>query len=163
MPYQLVKLIIEESVHYSPTALEAPLEWLWTAPEGNDDVHLGPENRVFIIAMLHEMHCLRSIRAAVDTDIANYSYGVQEHLHHCFNYLRKWILCSADVTLEPGDFALRKFKEDKFGATHTCRDWEHIYSVIERNWVSWESFKHEHRNVSSKLHHSDGQGTPILT
>ena len=111
----------------------------------SDDVHLGPENRVFIVAMLHELHCLRSIRVAVEEGIA----GDDEHLQHCFNYLRKWILCSADVTLEPGDFRSRNLEETRLGAVHVCRDWELIYRVIEDNWVDWKLFKDQYWDANT--------------
>ncbi|KAH9914253.1 uncharacterized protein B0H18DRAFT_1087885 [Fomitopsis serialis] len=138
--YRLVRLIPEESLHYAVTGPEARLEWLWTGMEGNNDAHLGPENRVFIVAMFHELHCLR---------YANLGDREPQHLHHCLNYLRKWILCSADVTLEPGDFRLRDFQTDRLGVTHTCRDWEHIYSVAQQNWFDWEEFRNEHWDAST--------------
>lgn len=151
MEHRLVQLLVEESSHYPVAAPEAHLEWLWTAPEGNEDVHLGPENRVFIVAMLHELHCLRSIRAAAQEGIA----GDDEHLQHCFNYLRKWILCSADVTLEPGDFRSRNFEEDRLGAVHICRDWELIYGAIEQNWLDWKLFKDKYWDASAGWHIMD--------
>lgn len=114
MEHHMVQLVIEESLHYSATAPEAYLEWLWTATEGNDNIRLGPDHHVFIVAMFHEMHCLHTIQAVVEEAITRGSSGEHdEHLHHCFNYLRKWILCSADATLELGDFKSHNFEEDK--------------------------------------------------
>lgn len=147
--YRLVKLIPEESLHYAVTGPNARLEWLWTGTEGNNDVHLGPENRVFVVAMFHELHCLRLMRTAMETGYANLDNREPQHLRHCLNYLRKWILCSADVTLEPGDFKLRDLHTDRLGATHTCRDWEHIYSVAQQNWFDWEEFRNEHWDAST--------------
>lgn len=158
MPLQLplehkpfVKLVAEESVHFPMTGPTAHLEWLWTATEGNNDVHLGPENRTFTFAMLHELHCLRMIRAAAgeDSPATLHSDPKMHHIRHCFNYLRKWILCSADVTLEPGDFRLRDFETDRLGGTYTCRDWEHVYDVAQRNWNDWREFKHQYWDEST--------------
>lgn len=63
------------------------------------------------------------------------------HHHHCFNYLRQSMLCSADITLEPGDFAERNFTEKRIGATHTCQDWEPIYDMVDDNWFQWVKFR----------------------
>lgn len=59
------------------------------------------------------------------------------HTHHCLNYLRQTTLCSADLTLEPGDFVTRNFETDRVGALHTCRDWSAAYNMMKERWELW--------------------------
>ncbi|KAF9466022.1 hypothetical protein BDZ94DRAFT_1136040, partial [Collybia nuda] len=133
-----VKVLIEESVHYSLTDLEAYDEWLWTAPVGDNHVRLGSQYRMFAVAYFHQQHCIRLIRAALVEPFNSSTVG---HHHHCFNYIRQWILCSADITLERGDFSLRNFTQDRIGSTHTCQDWEPVYNMLEDNWYRWMEFR----------------------
>ncbi|KZV85750.1 hypothetical protein EXIGLDRAFT_622699, partial [Exidia glandulosa HHB12029] len=96
---------------------------------------LGPENRLFTLAMFHELHCLRELNWAFSR-----SFTVH-HVRHCLTYLRHGVLCSADLTLEPGDFTERNFTYDRVGETHICRDWSAIYEEMERNWAAWNVHK----------------------
>ena len=136
-----VRMTVEESVHYGITQPEAEIEWLYTAPLGDNDVRLGTERRLFAVAMFHELHCLRGIREALDGGLASLPALLQGHVNHCFNYLRQWTLCGADVTLEPGDFSQRNFTTERTGATHTCPDWEPVYEMVGANWFEWERFR----------------------
>lgn len=135
---------VEESVHYSLTDQEAYAEWLYTAPLGDNHIRLGPDMRAFAVAMFHELHCLRGIREALEGGLASLPVVQQEHIHHCFNYLRQWILCAADVTLEPGDFMTRNFTTERFGAKHICRDWEPVYDIVNVKWDEWDRFREAH-------------------
>ncbi|EGO00641.1 hypothetical protein SERLA73DRAFT_178504 [Serpula lacrymans var. lacrymans S7.3] len=141
---RLVRMSVEESVHYSLADPEASDEWLWTAPLGDNHIRLGPDMRMFAIPMFHQLHCLRGIREAMENGLSSLHHAQQEHIHHCFNYIRQWTLCSADVTLEPGDFMSRNFTTERVGATHTCRDWEPAYTVVNDRWFEWKKFKQEH-------------------
>lgn len=136
---------MEESVHYSIVAPEADSEWTsFTSYLGDGHVRLGPDMRLFSVAMFHDLHCLRIIRSAVDKGWKNLDVRIQDHLHHCFNYLRQHILCAADTTLEPGDFTTRNFTTARTGATHTCVDWAPVYDVMWDNWGEWEAFRIQH-------------------
>ena len=136
-----VRMSVEESVHYDVTLPEAALEWLYTAPLGDNDVRLGPDRRLFAVAMFHELHCFRGIREALDGGLANLPALLQGHVNHCFNYLRQWTLCAADVTLEHGDFTQRNFTTQRVGATHTCVDWDPVYDMVGTNWHDWSHFR----------------------
>ncbi|KZT04281.1 uncharacterized protein LAESUDRAFT_658080, partial [Laetiporus sulphureus 93-53] len=139
------KLLVEDSVHYSLTAPEAYEEWLWTAPlVGDNHVRLGPEKRMFAVPMCHQLHCLRSIRSALEDGWNSLPPVHQGHIHHCFNYLRQWTLCSADVTLERGDFVARNWTTERTGGFHTCLGWKPVYRAVEQNWLEWEEFRNEH-------------------
>ncbi|KAH9932592.1 uncharacterized protein B0H18DRAFT_31175 [Fomitopsis serialis] len=116
-----VQTTFEESVRYSLSAPEAEDEWLWTAPlVGDNHVRLGPEKRMFAVPMFHELHCLRNIRSAMVDGLDSMGPVGQGHIHHCFNYLRQWTLCEADVSLEPGDFEEKAFIREREGATRVC-------------------------------------------
>jgi len=138
-------MLAEESVHYSLTDPEAYDEWLWTAPiVGDNHVRLGPDKRMFAVPMFHELHCLRNMRTAMVDGLASLSPVRQGHIHHCFNYLRQWALCSADVTLEPGDFMTRNFTTERTGGTYSCLDWTPVYKAVEENWYDWEQYRDLH-------------------
>ena len=137
-------MTVEESVHYSLTDPEASDEWLWTAPIGDNHIRLGPSKRMFSVSMFHQLHCLRAMREAMEKGIGSFHRAQREHIHHCFNYIRQRTLCSADVTLEPGDVFARNFTTERIGATHTCRDWEPSYGMVNEKWLEWRQYKAEH-------------------
>ncbi|KAI0053245.1 hypothetical protein FA95DRAFT_1601266 [Auriscalpium vulgare] len=140
---QPVELTVEESVHYSLDEPEAAHEWLQVSPVGTGIYALGPRRRGFFVSMFHQLHCLRYIRSAY-TDEESPS---KAHMQHCINYMRQAILCQADLTLEPGNFAQRNFTIDRVGQTHVCRDWDGMYDVVGRNWLEVVQAV-EGRNVS---------------
>jgi hypothetical protein len=60
-----------------------------------------------------------------------------EHLNHCWDYLRQNIMCSADVTLE-----WYKYNEPVgtgWGYQHQCKDWDALvaWSVKNRDSNDW--------------------------
>ncbi|KAF8902251.1 hypothetical protein CPB84DRAFT_1776311 [Gymnopilus junonius] len=141
---KLVKLRVEESVHYDILAPEAASEWLWTATVGDGHIRLGKEERMFAVAMSHELHCLRGIREVIENGWDMIGESRQHHILHCFNYLRQWTLCAADATLEPGDFTQRNFTAQRVGATHTCVDWLPTYEMMKDKWLEWDHFRIDH-------------------
>ena len=141
---KLIKMTVQESVHYDIMAPEAETEWLWTATIGDGHVRIGKEQRMFAVAMFHELHCLRAIRGAIEKGWNNTSHARQAHILHCYNYLRQWTLCAADATLEPGDFTKRNFTTERIGATHTCIDWTAAYEMMSEKWSEWDKFRIEH-------------------
>ncbi|KIK02521.1 hypothetical protein K443DRAFT_32177, partial [Laccaria amethystina LaAM-08-1] len=142
VPEKLVKMTVEESAHSGITDPEAEEEWAWTATIGDGHVRIGGEKRMFPVAMFHQLHCLRRIRSTLVEGWGNIPEGRKRHMLHCFNYLRQWTLCDADVTLEKGDFAKRNFTTERRGATHTCIDWVPAYEYMPaEKWFEWEEFK----------------------
>ena len=139
-----VRITVEESVHFALANPESAHEYLWTAPYGDNHIRLGPDMRAFAVAMFHQLHCLRGTQAALKMGWGKMRPGAQEHLHHCFNYIRQWTLCDADLTLEPGDFAQRNFTTERVGATHTCTDWQPIYDMVNDRWFKWEDYRVAH-------------------
>ncbi|KAH7918124.1 hypothetical protein BV22DRAFT_1025125 [Leucogyrophana mollusca] len=127
-----VEMEVEESVHFSPDP-KASHEWWAASPPGTGGVRLGAENRVFFVSMFHQTHCLRYFRDGL------LGKSVPEHILHCLNYVRQWTLCHADLTLEPGDFTMRNFTQDRVGQTHVCHDWDALYDEVSANWAEWNS------------------------
>ncbi|KAF9476015.1 hypothetical protein BDN70DRAFT_935400 [Pholiota conissans] len=141
---KLVKMTVQESVHYDLVAPESEAEWLWTATDGDGHVRIGKEERMFAVAMFHELHCLRWIRKTIDEGWSAFDHARQAHILHCYNYLRQWTLCAADATLERGDFMTRNFTTERIGATHTCVDWVPAYEMMNEKWREWNKFRIAH-------------------
>ncbi|KAH9943879.1 hypothetical protein B0H21DRAFT_779556 [Amylocystis lapponica] len=133
-----VLLTAENSVRYTVDANESAYEWLWTAPVGDHNVHLGARHRYFAVGMAHELHCLRRLRGVLQAD------GIVEgkergHSLHCLNYLRQGALCAADATLEPLEFVAPNGSAGRTGGTHVCMDWPAAYEAIADNWNEWQT------------------------
>ncbi|KAF9562256.1 hypothetical protein CPC08DRAFT_382837 [Agrocybe pediades] len=141
---KLVKLLVQESVHYDILSPYAQDELLWTASAGDGHLRLGKDKRLFAVAMFHELHCLRTIRGVIEHGWNSITKERQNHILHCFNYLRQYVLCAADVTLEPGDFTKRNFTTERVGATHTCVDWQPAYEMMAEKWAEWDEFRLAH-------------------
>ncbi|KAJ7744017.1 hypothetical protein DFH07DRAFT_978688 [Mycena maculata] len=132
-----VAMVVEETRSYpiegDPDAREI---WATTNSKGFGYVRLGSEDRAFAVAMFHQLHCVRLLRAAL---AGRYDTTSRGHVHHCLNYIRQMILCSPNLTLEPPDVLSRDFEVDRIGATHVCSDWTAMYSAAEQNWDSWRA------------------------
>ncbi|PPQ84850.1 hypothetical protein CVT25_004986 [Psilocybe cyanescens] len=132
---QSTEVTVEESVHYHVVGEEAHDEWIYDSPHGEGTFRLGPNRQYSTISMFHQLHCLRIFRGAIASG-PDYPMKLQrQHLEHCLNYLREMTLCSADLTLEPGDFTQRDFDLHRTGATHMCRDYRELYRLTENDWV----------------------------
>ncbi|KAF9528139.1 hypothetical protein CPB83DRAFT_767300 [Crepidotus variabilis] len=142
---KLVRMTVQESVHYDILAPESVDEWLWTGSPGDGHIRIGDtQQRMFAVAMFHELHCLRAIRTTIEQGWNHQSKARQGHITHCFNYLRQYTLCAADTTLEEGNFEERNFTKERVGATHTCVDWKPAYDYMNERWHSWETYRVEH-------------------
>lgn len=125
-------LTVEETRHYPLTGPDALEEWASSSAVGFGFVRLGPDHRAFVLAMFHETHCLHALR---------YYLGDSEfspHVQHCLNYLREFILCDPNLTLEPADVLTRDFETDPVGATHVCPNWETLYGEMADDWHDWK-------------------------
>ncbi|KAF9467895.1 hypothetical protein BDZ94DRAFT_1155206, partial [Collybia nuda] len=129
-----VLLRVEESNHYPLHGNASDDLWFSPTSAGWGYTHLGPEDRNFMVTVFHELHCLRVLNFAIGDSV---NLG---HVHHCLNYFRQATLCSADLTLEPGDFVTRNFETDRVGALHTCKDWSVVYDLMQERWDHWVEF-----------------------
>lgn len=141
----LAMMTMEESRHYAVTGPDALDEWASGSPVGYGYLRLGEESRGFSLAMFHELHCLHVMRLPLDGVASPHNLG---HMQHCLNYLRQFILCSPNLTLEPADVLTRDFEEDREGATHVCRNWEVMYDEMAENWREWEPVRNRFNQTS---------------
>ncbi|TBU54272.1 hypothetical protein BD310DRAFT_936371, partial [Dichomitus squalens] len=140
-----VKWIPEDSVRYSLWSPEANDEWLWTATIGDGNVHFGDSRRLFVVAVTHQLHCMRSYRQALEAEGIPQGHAVG-HLTHCLNFLRMHTLCAADTTLEPPDAFARNYTMKRAGAEHVCMDWEAFYKDMRTNYLEWDGFQKHQAN-----------------
>jgi hypothetical protein len=131
-------LIADSTGHQN---LSADVKWASIVPPHNGMFEMGPNKRVFALAMYHQLHCLQAIRFTyllIQGDVNVTSERAQAAFHHsdhCFEVIREGILCNADITLEssmlgmgpdgqrvPGGFG--------DGAIHRCRDWTQIRRYV---------------------------------
>lgn len=94
--------------------------------------------RMFVVAMFHELHCLRMLSAGYESE----GRMTDGHLKHCIHYIRQMALCDADMTPEPAGWEEKWSVEDdtgldREGATHVCRDFQSIFDAVENNWAEW--------------------------
>ena len=128
-------MTVEESNDFPVLGADSDDAWASLASPTFGHVRLGDADRLFMVTMYHEFHCLR---------ILNLAFGRAEiaglaHIRHCLNYLRLGALCASDLTLEPGDFERRDFDHERTGATHTCRDWRAAGRIMEDNLYAWRN------------------------
>ncbi|TFY55602.1 hypothetical protein EVJ58_g8143 [Rhodofomes roseus] len=145
-----VMMPVEETIRYSLNNTEAEVEWLWTATVGDGNVRLGDNHRFFSLVMVHEQHCTRWIRMALQ---AAHPHEQQKgHLAHCLNYMRQLALCSADATLEPADILSRDYAKERWNVDHQCHDWSAIYEAMRTNYLEWEAARpHWQKEVDNGL------------
>lgn len=96
-------------------------EWGALFPK-DGSVRGGATNRTFLVAMVHQLHCLDVIRVGYVTNASSY----RGHIEHCLRYLVASVQCSADTTLEEDELVLVDGKwmhaVYAWGTPHKCRD-----------------------------------------
>lgn len=133
-----IPVLVEESIHYPLLGNASDAEWFSLTSEGFGYVRLGENDRVFMVTMFHEMHCLRILNLAFSKE----PIASPEHIQHCLNYLRQGALCSPDLSLEPGNFEEKDFSVERTGAVHMCYDWETVYDTMKMSMGRWMEKNH---------------------
>ncbi|CAL1696229.1 unnamed protein product [Somion occarium] len=153
-PYQRDNTLTWERT-IPPEGHVAEVQWdsLWRVDSHKGYIRLGPDRRVFAVAMFHELHCVGSLRRALTNP--SHPDSASHHVHHCFNYLRQFFLCSADSTLEPYDFMTRDYTAERVGITRKCRDWSAILEAAQQNFIDWRPWFI--RNLTSTLQGNSGE------
>ncbi|KAF8889857.1 hypothetical protein BD779DRAFT_1438957, partial [Infundibulicybe gibba] len=116
-------------------------DWAWNAlVPGDGRVRLGPDGRVFDVAMYQQLRCLNSIRVAY---LANHARPSPVELpnipeaENCFDILRQSFLCAADITLDPAKVVMVDGNGTVFttgtGVDHRCRDWVNVRRTVKMN------------------------------
>ncbi|KAF9038916.1 hypothetical protein BDZ89DRAFT_1061014 [Hymenopellis radicata] len=134
-----VLLTVEESVRYPVAGSASDDDWfsLQLGSGSAGYVRLGSEERIFVVNMFHELHCLRLLNLAFDP----VKVVLEGHIQHCLNYLRQMTMCKPDLTLERMGWEERNFEVERVGATHVCRDWSMVYAAVEDNYARWNASK----------------------
>ncbi|KAK0461628.1 uncharacterized protein EV420DRAFT_1526299 [Desarmillaria tabescens] len=65
-----------------------------------------------------------------------------EETEYCLDVLRQTVLCTADITLEPGEVVVLSDGSTDMAATgnhvdHICKDWAQVREFVEKNQESW--------------------------
>ncbi|KAL1688289.1 hypothetical protein GGG16DRAFT_94826 [Schizophyllum commune] len=134
---QKAKMTMQESAVYPLLGYDSDEIWTTIASKSIGYARFGPDDRLLLPSMFHDLHCLRMLNSAFGH--ASPGWAHIHHVRHCLGYLRTSILCRPDLTLEPGDFTQRDFDVDWVGETHTCRDHSVIYDFLDKNFDDWEA------------------------
>jgi len=156
VPSEIVKFV-EYPEYASPSTPEADEAWGQLNPSGDgfvlinspEDYDLPPgkpteHGDVYDISVFHQLHCLNHVRTFLFTLKAGMDYNntrvvydrllkaQEDHVYHCFDYLRQALMCHADLTVEwPRTEADgRRFAVDGWNIEHQCKSWvsgAHLY------------------------------------
>ncbi|KIX97042.1 uncharacterized protein Z520_07156 [Fonsecaea multimorphosa CBS 102226] len=97
-----------------------PYQTSITLPEGQD---------AYMIAGIHQLHCLRVILSTYGMLRLEGKNDVDDaHLAHCFDYLRQGLMCSVDTSLEGNS---TEYGEG-WGSVHVCKDYSKIVDWIDQ-------------------------------
>ena len=113
--------------------LHADAEWRSQFPPSGGFTDLGPNNRTFMVSMVHQLHCLDFLRVGYVTNRTD----LEGHVQHCLQYMRQVVLCNADTTLESANSVYVDGKwiyvGDMGGSVHRCKDWTMLRRYLEEN------------------------------
>ncbi|KAK6823098.1 hypothetical protein RU639_006187 [Aspergillus parasiticus] len=145
--------------YMDPPSPESDMAWNKLLPDGRGYIYVkngakygmepGVEKEtgeIYGVSMYHQIHCLGVIRR----NYYNFAMGIQndaladlkkeaerqirnEHIGHCFDYLRQAFECSADMTLEwpRTEKDGRRFQTDGRGIPHVCTSKDAIKTFME--------------------------------
>ncbi|KAF9480758.1 hypothetical protein BDN70DRAFT_594703 [Pholiota conissans] len=126
--------LLRDTTHFQMNLSDplSRLEWI-TLSDHPFVIHVGKSRRAFQVSLFHQLHCVHVMEEAF---LRGEYHGLNSHhIQHCLNYLRQLFLCSADDTLEDGDFELDF--EDRNGGTKICRDWEAVDFFVRQDLARW--------------------------
>lgn len=150
VPTEIVKFEQHE-IYASPSTSQADEAWGALNPPGDGfvlipnyaDFSLPPgkpteQGDVYDISVFHQLHCLNHIRtflftlkAGMDHNNTRVVYdrllrgSGEDHVYHCFDYIRQALMCHADLTVEwpRTEEDGRRFAVDGWGISHQCKNW----------------------------------------
>jgi hypothetical protein len=117
-------------------------------PLNDDPSH--PSAEEYTVSVFHQLHCLAAIKSKMarlqdwysgenDKEYLQFALGEEyvrdEHIYHCFDYIRQAIMCAGDTALERARVVNGRVVRgvDGWGADHWCRDWDAIWKWAEEN------------------------------
>lgn len=93
---------------------------------------LFPQDSLYQMTVFHQIHCLSRIRDALvpadDENDGGNEVRVTNHTLHCVDYLRKTLMCNADIMSDPLTDPRHGIRSPK-----TCRDWPAVRAWWEDN------------------------------
>ncbi|GJJ08927.1 hypothetical protein Clacol_003147 [Clathrus columnatus] len=118
-------------------------------------VRLGDDYRVFAVSMYHQLHCMGALQHSLAQADGKPS-PMDVHIQHCLNYLRQFILCSADGTQEP-PVKVADLKTQGCAPPYRrqCRNWNKLYHFSAINYLDFHEYKVN--NGSWTCHNPVGQ------
>jgi hypothetical protein len=147
------------SVRYSLNS--SVTEEVWTKSTDTKSggmIRLGPDRRVFAIAMYHQLHCLAGLSKALTA--TNRTSASDGHVGHCLNYLRQVFECSADATEEPVvEASMLKSEGCAPPFIRQCSNWGTLYDYISANYLAFHEFKVKNGSWSCTGHEHIENGT----
>ncbi|KAI1108591.1 hypothetical protein F5Y14DRAFT_73982 [Nemania sp. NC0429] len=137
--------------------LEDPLTedaWDSLVPLGQGTVRLSDSSQVYVLSVMHQLHCLWSIHQgfyrALHAEPTEVNLQDFPHIRHCFDYIRQALMCSADATLEPVDPVLGGVTG--WNGTHVCSDFRTVAAWAEGHRTNnLKGFRGHHK---AKDHHN---------
>ncbi|KAF2010396.1 hypothetical protein BU24DRAFT_454773 [Aaosphaeria arxii CBS 175.79] len=77
----------------------------------------------------HQLHCLKYIRHSIHPEYYTINESnKEEHLDHCLDVIRQYIMCNADVTVNTYTWRDDKQKPwPVFTSKHKCVDWDALH------------------------------------
>ncbi|KAK4901692.1 hypothetical protein LTR27_001464 [Elasticomyces elasticus] len=121
--------------------------------QGAYDLPLGQSTsrgQIYDISVFHQLHCLANIRRHLfamqgmldrNDRLEIDSLALKphdDHVYHCFDYIRQALMCAGDMTIEwpRTETDGSRFAVDGWGITHECKDWGAIMEFMELNSVA---------------------------
>ena len=117
-------------------------------PLNDDAAHPAAEE--YTLSVFHQLHCLAAIKSKMsrlqdwykgenDREYLRFALGEEhigdEHVYHCFDYIRQAIMCAGDTALERARTVDGRVVRgvDGWGVEHRCRDWDAIFMWAEEH------------------------------
>ncbi|KAK0207018.1 hypothetical protein DFS33DRAFT_1318472 [Desarmillaria ectypa] len=123
-------------------------EWASLFPPHGGQVLL--DGSKYDVSLYLQLRCLDTVRVAFVTlrDVFNGQSTVRtidsvdfKETEYCLDVLRQTVICTADITLEPGEVVVLPDGSTDMAATgnhvdHICKDWAQVREFVEKNQES---------------------------
>ncbi|KAF2197595.1 hypothetical protein GQ43DRAFT_424245 [Delitschia confertaspora ATCC 74209] len=113
----------------APTAIRASEETMERI--NRTSIRLKDGSGYFVtLDVYHQLHCLKYLRHYVHPEYYTINEpNIAEHVDHCLDTLRQYIMCNADVALNTYTWRSNYEKPwPVFTTEHECVDWEALHS-----------------------------------
>ncbi|KAI0521164.1 hypothetical protein F5B22DRAFT_644412 [Xylaria bambusicola] len=145
------RLFQEEPLYAGAPSTSSDVAWETLIPKGRGFVQVNISGRQgrYCVSAFHQLHCLDMLRhgyyAATNLGRRKHDYTSadtlrrslhDDHVQHCFDYLRQALMCSADPTLELRNASIGGVTG--WGSMHQCRDFGALQLWTESNRYSDE-------------------------